>query len=247
MKRLLILLLATCFALGAAHLLFASQGMMPGPGVKAYSGGASIAVGVHGKGTGASGSATTNSVTSAASGSTFVVFCQFTPGQTFTSITDSKSNSYTQIGTEEANGGLVGRLYYTANGTGGSGHTASCATSASDLAVYLLEITGAQAASLDSGSVNDIFDNTSPFTVTSGTLAQAAELVVAAIGTDSGSNPATLAESSGFTIQEKLEDGTTVWPGGIATKIVSATTALTPSFTQTGATGAILWVAGFKQ
>ena len=43
---------------------------------------------------------TTTAVTTSATSSTFLVGLQFEGGATFTSIVDSKSNTYTQIGTE---------------------------------------------------------------------------------------------------------------------------------------------------
>jgi hypothetical protein len=51
--------------------------------------------------------------------------CYYLQGNTFTSITDSKSNSYTQAGsTVVSSGDLEGqaREYYIANGTGGATH-----------------------------------------------------------------------------------------------------------------------------
>lgn len=209
----------------------------------------SIAVGQH---TLASGtSPTTGAVTTQVSGSTFIIFVVTDNSNTIGTPTDSKSNSYTAIGSEQSYGTIAPekcRMFYKENGTGGSGHTASSGAGAFTT-IFFLEITGAATSSFDSGSVAQAIDTASPYTVTSNTLAQAAELVVVCIGNDSIIGGTDFSESSGFIIQDEEQDGTLGSTGAIATKIVSATTALTPSFTIAVGNGdaSALTIAGFKE
>jgi len=208
-----------------------------------------VAVGVHSKGVTSGGAAVTGAVDTQTAGSTFVVVAIWDNG-TFTSIADNKGNSanYSLIGSEQAGGALSKmRVYRCENGIGGTGHTATITCSTPVVTAFFVEITGANSASFDAGSAAQASDASSPFTVTSGTLSQPAECVVAVCGADSASNPATIAESSGFTIQESELNGSTFWTGGIATKITAATTALTPSFTSSGSGTCVLTIAGFTE
>lgn len=67
-----------------------------------------IAAGQHAKGqTGSGSSATSTAVDTTASGSTFYVFMQYSG--TFSSVTDSKSNTYTIVGAE---GALAGGSHF---------------------------------------------------------------------------------------------------------------------------------------
>lgn len=209
----------------------------------------SIAVGQHATASG--NSPTTGAVTTQVSGSTFVIFVLTDTSHTIGTPTDSKSNSYTAIGSEQAYGSVAPekcRVFYKENGVGGSGHTANSGAG-TFTSIFFLEITGAAASSFDSGSVAQANDAVSPYTVTSNTLAQAAELVVATIGFDSIIGGTVFSESTGFTIQDQEQDGTLGSTGAIATKIVSSTTALTPSFTIAVGNGSetALTIIGFKE
>jgi hypothetical protein len=213
-----------------------------------------IAIGATSKGRSASSSSQgTLGVSTSASGSTFVVAAIWDTG-TFSSITDSKSNVYTQIGTEVTFGSFPtrARVYYKENGVGGASHIATFNTSsASAITVLFLEITGAlTSGSLDqSGGVNDA---SSPFTLTAGlTTAQAAEALVTFLGCNSGSNPATHAETGlgSSTIQTAAEetDGTSFYTAALATAIKAATAAFNPSWTESGGTNSAVFLATFKE
>jgi hypothetical protein len=192
-------------------------------------------------------SLTTGSITTLSSGSTFVVSNNSEGGRANTP-TDSKSNGYTATRAEATSGSGGGcRLWYKENGTGGSSHTATVTYSGSSLpSITLTELTGVDPASFDSGSANGGNDNGSPYTITSGTLAQADSIVLCLLGSDTGSNPGTLAESTGFTIYASGLNGAVYWVSGMAYKVVSATTALTPSWTAVGASDCVLQIAAFK-
>lgn len=202
-----------------------------------------IAVGVHGIG-GVGSPATSPARNSAATGSTFVAFAIF--NGTFTSIADTFGNTWVQAGTAQSGIGITSRLYYVANGAGGSSHVVTF-TASGTAQVTFMEITGAEVASYDLGALAAATDAASPFTVTSGTLAQAAELAVAVLVGDSGSNPATIAESTGFTVVDQDLNGAATWSNGVYSKIVAATTALTPSFTQSGSGSVMLKIIAFKE
>lgn len=192
-------------------------------------------------------SVTSGSVTTAATGSTFFISISESSSHTFnTPPTDSKSNTYTQLGTTQSSGGDALSIWKKENGAGGASHTVTIAwATAADPAVFFGEVSGVLAASIDTGSRVQGSDASSPYTVTSGTLAQADELVVCFVSTDSFTNPAVFAESSGFTIAGK-EESNSFWVQAVGTKSVLATTALTPSWTNTGAGNANLHIVGFK-
>jgi len=196
--------------------------------------------------------ATTTAVTTSATSSTFLVGFQFEGGATFTSLVDSKSNTYTQIGTETtANSGAKCRLYYCPNGTGGASHTATVTVNSNvAITVHFLEITGGKTTGIlnpTPPAAND--DLSSPFTSNSITTAQADAMLVSFLcGTNSGSNPATNAESTGFTVQAGSDetDASQFWTGCFATKILTSTTTTNSSFTESGATTGLVWIAAFE-
>lgn len=201
---------------------------------------------------GVTNTVTTGSITSSATGSTFLLFMQWEGASTFSSISDSKGNTYTQIGSElTANSGAKSRGYYCENGNGGSSHTFTC-TTAGNVAITLhaIEITGGKTASILNPTPPAAADDTSsPFTSNNITTLQNDVLLAAWMGcTNSGSNPATHAESTGFTIQAGTDetDASTYWTGCIATKVVSSTSTYACSFTETGASTAAVRIAAFE-
>lgn len=208
-----------------------------------------IAVGQTSKGrTGSGTSQATTGVTTAASGSTFVVLAVWDT-TSFTSLVDSKSNSYTLMNTELAwgIGNAKMRMYYCANGTGGASHTATLTISGTGaILVCFLEITGAATASFDTS--NRQTDAASPFDSPALSNAQAASMYVSGLGDDSGSNPSTLACTS-FTVQSGASEtnGASFYVGGIATQIVASIASRTASWTSTGANNAGIWDSIFKE
>jgi len=175
---------------------------------------------------------TTTSFTSTA-GSTIWVGVSDASGQGSLTISDNKGNTYTQIGTTRTSGsGAQIRRYYCANIAGGAGHTVTATWgSNSDATVHVLELAGVATASLDSAASAQTDDNNPPWTVTSGTLAQADSIAIAMTGTAFNG---TWSESSGFTVQTQEGDNNLYWTGCAASRVVAATTALTPSFTISG-------------
>jgi|GEM_PF-1622038 len=189
--------------------------------------------------------ATTTGITTAASGSTFVVAVSFDhTTHVITGISDSKSNTYTLAGTA----GDFGSVYYCSNCTGGASHTVTITFDGAEYPiVHFLEITGAATSSYDSAVTAKAEVGSSPFTVTSGTSTQNNELIFSFIASNSGNNPVSYSESSGFTIQQQDGDGGNYWTSAVATKIVSATGTFAPSYTGSGISGSTNIVIGIKE
>lgn len=211
-------------------------------------------VGAKGRST-STASQVTGNVTTQASGSGFIVAAAWSAAANFSSIADNKGNSanYVQIGAEIAVGAAdKARLYYVKNGIGGAGHNWTIALSAAaTLTVLAKEVMGAELVNfLDQGSGNA--DTTSPFTLTAGLLTtRPTELLMAIMFGNTGSNPGTHAESGigSMTIDSAAEelDGTQFFTGCIATKVVSSTGTYNPSFTESGGTGAAVFLATFRE
>lgn len=197
------------------------------------------------------GGVTTPSITTSASGSSFLLCLILAVGLAPT-ISDSKSNTYTLVGTTSTSiFGEIISMYLSTNGTGGSGHTASASWTGSGLGdLYLIEITGGATSGLldqiSSPQWND--DSSSPFTTNAtGTLSQANELAVAFTATGTNSGTETLTWGNGFT-QIDADGNSSGATGGTAFLVTSATTPVVASFTSAGAgtTEAVSMVATFK-
>lgn len=190
----------------------------------------------------------TSGVATTASGSTFVIVVLNDTGVTVSSVSDNKGNTYTQIGTTQQNFGYNGAcsMYRCENGVGGSGHTATAnfSSNASFPSIYFVELVGVTTASFDVTAQNN--DNASPFTVTTPTLSQANEIVIAIVGTNSPDNPITYAESTGFSLIEQQTNASSSYVGYFAYKVVAATGAVTPSFTASNGTQSVVFAATFK-
>lgn len=214
-----------------------------------------IGIGVSSKGrNGSTSSLATTGVATQATGSIILACAIWNSTETFSSIADNKGNSanYVQIGAELTLTGAKARLYYCKNAAGGAGHTVTFTVSAlSNILVLMTEITGADtAAPLDQSNGRN--DTSSPFTLAAGlTTTQANEALVSPLFGSSGSNPATHAETGlgSSTIQTGAEEtnGASFWTGAIATALKSATGTFNPSWTETGGSNSILWLATYKE
>jgi hypothetical protein len=174
---------------------------------------------------------TTTSFTSTA-GNTIWLSVSDQSGTGALTVGDNKGNVYGQIGTTQTGGtsGAQLRRYYCANIAGGAGHTVTVTwPGASDAVVCVLELAGVTTTPLDQSAQAQ--DSASPWTVTSPTLTQADEIAVTAV---SGAWGGTWSESSGFTINQSEGNDALYWTSAAGSKVVSATTALTPSWSITG-------------
>lgn len=196
------------------------------------------------------GTATTASGTSQATGSTFYIWAVWDSFASFTSVSDNKGNSYTQLGSEITSGSLKVRLYECVNGVGGASHTASFVVSGGGQpTVFLVECTGVATTSPRDQSGGRA-DNSSPYTLAAGlTLGSAPQLILAFLAGDSGSNPATHAEgglgSSTIVVQET--NGTANWVAACAKSYKASTGTFNPSWTESGASNTVVWMVTLKE
>lgn len=192
------------------------------------------------------GDPTTDAVTTTA-GSLIVLFLEYDAG-TFISIADSKSCTWTQIGTEQTFHSAYGatRMYYNNGGSRGASHTFTLTTSGAYANIYMVEITG-QATSDVLDQANRQADTASPFTSPVITTTVANTCLVSGLAGNSGSNPAEHAESTGFTIQVEETNGPIYWVGALGTRIVSSATDYNSSWTEYNSTSTAVWIAAFKE
>lgn len=196
-----------------------------------------------------SGHSTTASFTTSAgavsAGDTLIFCFAYDPGTTISSVslTGSGSDTLTQIANLTAGTGRLA-VYRKENATGGASVTATANFSGSPFpSGSLIKCTGAATASYDSASLATGTDGTSPYTITSGTFAQADNVVIACIEQNSGTSGAYA--SSNFTVLGSETDISNYWLHCIAKLVVSATTAVTPSFTRTNGTNTTSSLAVF--
>lgn len=170
---------------------------------------------------------------------------------TLSTPTDNKGNTYTAGAAQVTSaGGAKCRWWYIENGAGGAGHTWTFPSTGSDIrSVFVLEIKGGALSGILDQAPAGIADATSPYTSnTTGTTAQANEMIVAMVATDTVSGTETITWGGGFAQSMAIGDATFV-TGGLGTQISSATGTFTSSITSSGAgtTGVVSFVASFKE
>lgn len=183
---------------------------------------------------------TTNALTTAATGSVFVVICAAQDGTINSTITDSKSNSYGAPILDLVNGAGQGiKVWYKENGAGGASHTVSNSTAA-DGTLYLLELTGMlTSGALDQSASN--LDSTNPFVTTGITTTTATQTIIAAASGIGAYTP-----SGGFTTVQEETDSGLYWPSCVAARDVTSTGTYSATFTDAGANPTALIIASFK-
>lgn len=193
--------------------------------------------------------ATTAGVTTQGSGSTFVLFCIYDSGS-FTSVADSKGNTYASLIAElnDGPGGFACRALYCENGTGGASHTFTL--TAGLPSVFMVEVTGGLTSGILDKAPTALQDNASPYaSTTTGVLSQAAELAIGFIGSNCGGT-ANHVSGGSFAAGDRLDqvtDGTNFWTGATNAKVVAATTALATSWTEALSSRTINMIATFKE
>ena len=201
----------------------------------------------HGNGAGPFASGSFTSTT----GSAIVVSIREAEGQGGTQApTDNASpaTTFTQIGTTQGSngGGVQIRNYLGIVNTGRSGHVVSVGYSSGsgDPSFAVVEYGSVAASPLDVSAQG--FDASSPYnSVASGTLAQADEVILHAVGCNNGGTVA-YAWTSPFTKVSDEQDGNSYWTGGIGERIVSSTATQTPECTVTGGNQAAVHVFSLK-
>lgn len=196
----------------------------------------------------------TGTFTTQATGSLITGCMVFQGTAAATPYTDNKTNSYTQINAEQTvdttNAAKI-RAYYKENALGGAGHaTTAATTTAQPITNCAAEFTGILASgALDTS--NGGTDTVSPYgDAVSVTPSAGPRLLVAYFGGNSGSNPATQAETQGFTVIAAAQEtnGATFWTACIAYKVVTGdgSTSFTAQFTESGASQGGVILAAFK-
>lgn len=197
-------------------------------------------------------STTTGSLTTTASGSTFIIGAHWQGGSTPPTISDSKSNTYTLIGSVrqvDNNGSFLSHigLWYVENGTGGSSHTFTAAKTGGYTSVYAGEITGGLTSGILDQNTGAALDASSPVTSGSITTTQAAELLIGLVGTyHTGSGPAYTANNS-FSIAQQITDATNYWTGCLVSRVVSSTGTYETDVSVTNLTQGAALIATFKE
>lgn len=182
------------------------------------------------------GTTITTTAGATSTGDTLVAVVSYDPGKTISSIADTAGNTYT-LAAEVVNSEKLA-LYYCQNAAGNASNVLTVTMSGTDSfgVAHLIKITGAATASYDSGSLTaNNSDTTSPFTITSGTLAQADSVVIAACAANRDA-PAGSYASSNFTVLSEEPDVPSWWTSCVSKLVVASTSAVTPSHTRVNST-----------
>ena len=190
-------------------------------------------------GSGTTGGSPTSSGTST-SGARFAVAVAWDAGQTITSVVDSKGNSYSAVGTPQADGqGGLCQWYFSAGGSAGASHTATVSFSGSAFpSISFYQITDG-ASSAHSGSAQGQDSGGQPFVLTSGTMPSGNWSAGAICSNNTGSDGAYSANASTPTFTLLHSEGTvsSFWTHGVSWTSSSGTGAVTPSFNRSGTAG----------
>ena len=189
-----------------------------------------------GPGTSGGSSVTTTAGTSTGgSGNVGVLFFAYDPGVTISTVTDSKSNTWTQQWNMTGTGNCRLACYTCANWTGGASHTATVTFSGSAFpTAALVEATGlAPSGAIDvlvSGAVTGTFNTpvsgASRFQRASGALAQADEVILYCLEANTtGSNGDYT--SPDLTVLYSNNDLANFWTMGVGKIVVSSTASQT--------------------
>lgn len=191
------------------------------------------------RGTSSGSSATTTAGTSTGgSGSIFLIFCSFDPSTTVSTVADSKSNTYSALGAQVTGQGRI-RAYKCEGGTGGSSHTATVTFSGTAYpTVHLIEVTGAATSSPQDVYVTSNSDSTTPWTLASGTLAQAAEVLLYMLEQNSGTSGNYSVSGGIGSMLSQEPDVDNLWTSAVSKYVSSATTSQTQSWTRTNSANA---------
>lgn len=169
---------------------------------------------------------TSSGITTAASGSAFVVAVVY--DGTFTSLADNKSNTIGAgqlIYAETTTYSYSLRIYLVTNGSGGASHTWTLTTSGSGAVGFVAaEITGAATSSLldQISIIND--DGVAPLTSPSITTTQAAEMLIGVAQTNyTAGSTETFTWGNSFTAIGSITNMTLYWPLSMGYRIVSST------------------------
>lgn len=203
------------------------------------------------RGTSSSNTVTTTAGTSTGgSGNHGLIVVSYDPGQTISTVSDSKSNTWTIIGSVQSDAS-EGRMaiYRSYDWTGGASHTATVTFSGTAFpTLHLIEITGADSASPLDIDVPET-DTAQPCSAATGTLAQADEVVIVAgcCNEIAGDGAYT---STSATILSSESAVSSFWTSGVAKVVVASTTTTNQDIRRNAPTtsgGGHIRLVSFKQ
>lgn len=190
------------------------------------------------RGTGTGNTATTGSGTSSTANVTFAALVSWdvTAG-TITTRTDNKGNTYTPVGTPQADtiGGQL-QWFVCQNGTGGTGHTFTFTTAnPSYPTVHLIQIVSTVTYPVLDRTVQGQDTVGLPWdALATGTLTQAIELI---LGGCAGQGGAAAYTSGNGTILSQEPDVSSYWTSAVSLHAVTSTASYSPSFSKSDAGG----------
>lgn len=206
-----------------------------------------MSAGVSTSGANTGGTTLVTSAISTTSGRTIDIVVVWSSGSTFTSITDSAGNTWTQIGSEVSFSSAIARRYRAENITGSASHTFTLTLGSATLkSMFVVEVAGATASSFDQQASQ--LDASSPFTSgLTATTAQANEdIVEACLGTSSSATDTTTFTNSGVTELQEIQDASQFWNGAVGLRSVTATGTYSADATMAASTSAYMWVATYR-
>lgn len=187
-----------------------------------------------------SGSSAVTAGASSTSGARFAIAIAWDAGQTISTVSDSKGNTYSAVGTAQAdgNGGLC-QWYYSAGGSAGASHTATVTFSGAAFpSISHYQITDG-ASTEHSGSSQAQDAGGQPFLVTSDAMPSGNWGALALCSNNTGSDGAYSANASTPTFTLLHSEGTVAsfWTHGVSSTTSSGTGAVTPSFNRANTAG----------
>lgn len=191
-------------------------------------------------------STTTGSVTTQATGSILIIAVVWEPNSTPPTISDSKGNSYSLIGSvrqASAYPSYIG-FWRCENATGGASHTFTGAKSNGYCSIFAMEITGGATSSALDQNTGAASDTATPVTSGSITTTTADQILIGFVGGLCSANTAYTANNS-FT---KIQELTSVaeWQGCLSYRIVTGTGTYETSTAVTNLTSFGGLIASFK-
>jgi hypothetical protein len=190
---------------------------------------------------------TTPGITTTAGNTVVIVVAT---GGTFTGtpVSDSKGNSWTQIGSETVLGSNRARRYYSKLTTVGAAHTFSGNfTGATYCAIWIEEITVSHATPLDQQTASTFTTTTTPASgniTTTGTNT----ILVSAVVTESASASESFTAGSGYTIPANgtISGPTSTFQGAIQYQVLTSPQTKNGTFTITSDAGCLISCDAFK-
>lgn len=185
-----------------------------------------LTLGVHALASASASTVTTGAITTQATGSGIELVVNFEAAVTFTSVTDSKGNTWTQIGSEITDSGTVVKMrrYRCNNAIGGSGHTFTLTCSGANVCgiavVEELASVGAGVALDQEGVIND---TASAYDSGSETTTIADEMLIGGFTCQGGGGTYTHTVGNSFTLIDEETNGTSFFPLATMYRIVTAT------------------------